>query len=993
MSAKERQAEIEKLVAQSTRSAAEAQVFRDAWLKAAEAEQQQRSKDAAAARSQAMAAAGAARKAAIQDAEIAAAAALAAAESQREAALAAIETNYADDRATIDAALAAILSLGGPLAANWDDAFWQSWHPNGAQVDGGQWLTQTGVRLGKLDEAGPWDTLTLPAMLPFLGQRSLLVTADADQLDVAVDAAQSLLLRLLAAVPAGKLRFTFFDPVGLGQNVAPFMHLADYDDALVTARAWTEPHHIEQRLAALTEHMENVIQKYLRNQYADIEAYNAHAGEVAEPYRVLVVNDFPVGFSENSARRLVSILQNGARCGVYAVVVVDLSKFDAQGKTPALHDFNLADLKRVATVLAWEEGGPQWIDAEFAGAHFELDAPPPPELFNSLVNRVGQAAKDAARVEVPFARIIPPVGHRWTADAAAGVHVALGPAGARRFQYLELGKGTAQHVLVAGKTGSGKSTLLHVLITNLALHYSPEQVEFYLIDFKKGVEFKSYAVHSLPHARVVAIESEREFGLSVLIGLDAELKRRGDLFRSAQVDNLAAYRKAADKSLPRILLLVDEFQEFFSEDDPIASQSSQLLDRLVRQGRAFGIHVVLGSQTLAGAYSLARSTIDQMAVRVALQCSEADSRLILADDNAAARLLSRPGEAIYNDANGRFEGNNPFQVAWLNDEERDVYLDEISQLALVNDYRPSRPQIIFEGNAPARLEQNAQLLAALANYPPKVERPRRLAAWLGDPIAIKDATAAYFRRQSGSHLLIVGQDDESASGMLAAALVSLAAQLRKTDALFDVLDFTPVDLPHADLLKLVTETFPHPSHWGRRRELPDMIDKITIEMNRRLAEADAGGAWPSIFLVVNGVQRAKDLRLEEMGYGGSYASFSSSLDEPAAPPPAPGQQFATILQQGPEVGIHVLAWCDTMTNLNRILERRSIREFEMRVAFQMSADDSANLIDTPAAAKLGPYRALLVSDEEARQEKFRPYRPPAAEWLAQLRIQLAGQAK
>ncbi len=61
--------------------------------------------------------------------------------------------------------------------------------------------------------------------------------------------------------------------------------------------------------------------------------------------------------------------------------------------------------------------------------------------------------------------------------------------------------------------------------------YSPDEVELYLIDFKKGVEFKTYAQHALPHARVVAIESEREFGLSVLERLDAELRRRGDLFR------------------------------------------------------------------------------------------------------------------------------------------------------------------------------------------------------------------------------------------------------------------------------------------------------------------------------------------------------------------------------------------------------------------------------------------------------------------------------
>src|ERR671936_466704 len=237
-------------------------------------------------------------------------------------------------------------------------------------------------------------------------------------------------------------------------------------------------------------------------------------------------------------------------------------------------------------------------------------------------------------------------------------------------------------LLISGKTGSGKSTLLHALVSNLALNYSPDEVELYLVDFKKGVEFKTYASHELPHARVVAIESEREFGLSVLQRLDAELRQRGERFRAAGPEDLAACRQAPGGApLPRILLVVDEFQEFFVEDDKIAQEASLLMDRLVRQGRAFGMHVVLGSQTLGGAFSLARSTLGQMAVRIALQCSESDAHLILSEDNSAARLLTRPGEAIYNDANGMVEGNNLFQVVWLNDDRREDYLRDILQLA------------------------------------------------------------------------------------------------------------------------------------------------------------------------------------------------------------------------------------------------------------------------------------------------------------------------
>ena len=117
------------------------------------------------------------------------------------------------------------------------------------------------------------------------------------------------------------------------------------------------------------------------------------------------------------------------------------------------------------------------------------------------------------------------------------------PSRATRLQTLRLGRGVAQHALIAGKTGSGKSTLLHALVTNLSMWYHPNEVEVYLIDFKKGVEFKTYATHELPHARAIAVESDREFGLSVLQRLDAELGRRGELFRKLGVQDIAAYRE------------------------------------------------------------------------------------------------------------------------------------------------------------------------------------------------------------------------------------------------------------------------------------------------------------------------------------------------------------------------------------------------------------------------------------------------------------------
>src|SRR5207248_5516762 len=129
--------------------------------------------------------------------------------------------------------------------------------------------------------------------LTFPDRCSLLLQASDDGRAQAVHALQAAMLRYLTTFPPGKVRFTIIDPVGLGENFAAFMHLADYDEQLVASRIWTELPHIEQRLADMTGHMEDVIQKYLRNQFESIDDYNEMPGEVAEPSRLLVGATFP----------------------------------------------------------------------------------------------------------------------------------------------------------------------------------------------------------------------------------------------------------------------------------------------------------------------------------------------------------------------------------------------------------------------------------------------------------------------------------------------------------------------------------------------------------------------------------------------------------------------------------------------------------------------------------------------------------------------------
>jgi hypothetical protein len=897
--------------------------------------------------------------------------------------------NWQQGLERIRAAAAKINEECNRLFLSYSDPSWDNWLPGSSfppAIRFGEFRVSLdsfpgGVpkhpRLKAVDGA----PFSLPALLSFPNHFAMQAMAhDEGRADTA-GVLQTLMFRLMTAIPPGKVRFTIIDPVGLGQNFASFMHLADYDEALVTSRIWTESSHIEQRLADLTGHMENVIQKYLRNQFETIEDYNEHAGEVAEPYRILVIANFPVNFTLDAARRLVSILSSGPRCGVYTLMSVDT-------KQPVPQGFNVEDLQRpvMGTVpfsgahLVWNGDRFDWRDRDFEKFPLTLDPPPPAEFCNRILHIAGAKARDAKRVEVPFEFVAPPREQWWAADSRPGISVPLGRVGATGRQHLKLGQGTAQHVLIAGKTGSGKSTLLHALISNLALLYSPEEIELYLVDFKKGVEFKTYATHALPHARVVAVESEREFGLSVLQRLDAELKLRGDRFREVGAQNLSAYRQAnGNLPTPRILLIVDEFQEFFVEDDKIAQDAALLLDRLVRQGRAFGLHVLLGSQTLGGAYTLARSTIDQMAVRIALQCSDADGHIILSDDNSAARLLSRPGEAIYNDANGLVEGNNPFQVVWLDDERREQYLEQIQELSQRRNLAASREQIVFEGNAPSDVTKNPLLRQRLLAKTWPETPPAEAHAWLGEAVAIKDPTSACFRAQSGNNLLIIGQNGEAARGILATALIGLAVQYPPPFCHFLVLDGSPEDAPEAGFLAGLSSVVPHPVRAVGWREVPAVIDELAGEVERR-QQARVADA-PTVYLIIYGLQRFRDLRKQDDDFG-----FSRREEKPS-----PAKQFGTILREGPGVGIHALVWCDSFNNLNRTFDRQTLREFELRILFQMSATDSSNLIDTPLASKLGLHRALFHSEEQGKLEKFRPYGLPSESWLQSVNQLFAGR--
>src|SRR5262249_4566630 len=159
-------------------------------------------------------------------------------------------------------------------------------------------------------------------------------------------------------------------------------------------------------------------------------------------------------------------------------------------------------------------------------------------------------------------------------------------------------------------------------------------------------------------------------------------------------------------------------------------------------------------------------------------------------------------------------------------------------------------------------------------------------------------------------------------------------------------DTAPPGSPERDFLNRVVGAIPHPVTQPKLPELPELMNRLLAEMKRRGEEVDSAVA-PATFLFIRDLQKFNRLRYEE------EFSFSSSNEGEGESQVNPGVALNTLVCEGTRLGFHVIATCDTYNNVNRFLSRKAFSEFEMRVLFQMSANDSASLIDNPKASMLG----------------------------------------
>ena len=212
------------------------------------------------------------------------------------------------------------------------------------------------------------------------------------------------------------------------------------------------------------------------------------------------------------------------------------------------------------------------------------------------------------------------------------------------------------HILLGGSTGSGKSVLLKLLLMQ-ALH---KGAEVYITDFKGGVDFPKVWHEK---CRMCFTEENLRYTLDQLV---AVLEYRKNALKALGCPNIDAYNETMEQPLPRLIFACDEVAEMLdktgadNERKKLLAQIENKLSTIARQGRAFGIHLILATQR-PDATIIPGQIRNNMDFRV---CGRADSVLsqIILDNTSAA-------EQIPKDARGRFiTGDGTVFQGYLFDE-------------------------------------------------------------------------------------------------------------------------------------------------------------------------------------------------------------------------------------------------------------------------------------------------------------------------------------
>lgn len=373
-------------------------------------------------------------------------------------------------------------------------------------------------------------------------------------------------------------------------------------------------------------------------EYGDVAKYNDSKNRVVVPYDVVVINDYQKCVNEMSD--LDALFENGHKGGIYFILMNNLD-FKSDRDIDSL-----MALKDFYQVLEAENFGNYSKDA-FIRCTPILDNP---ILAKACFNYINEGAElpQVAVTSVDYDKILSK-GFE-TIDKAMVIPVGSSENG----ELVDFTIDTVSHIhcFIIGQSGTGKSVFLHDVIIGAMAKYSPDELELYLMDFKiGGVEFNRY--RNEKHVKALLVDnSDIQITLEILRDISNKMRERGKQLRASGVSNIVEYNQVnPTKKMPRIVFIADECHVMFptmnSKDTKLYREISEILQKIAKEGRSQGVHLVLATQTIAQA-EISSEILNNISDFYLLKCSPSDSeRLVRGSVDTTSGL--KTGQVLHHD--------------------------------------------------------------------------------------------------------------------------------------------------------------------------------------------------------------------------------------------------------------------------------------------------------------------------------------------------------
>lgn len=671
----------------------------------------------------------------------------------------------------------------------------------------------------------------------------------------------------------------------------------------------------------------------------------------------LVVLSLDMGLISTEIRSKLSLLmRSGPACGI-SFLIISTTLMTIQ--TSSGHDIELSIEAIAPNITVLECDGTNQITV---GGKRTISYLPP--TADTIIQDCEKFIVQSRTAQLPVVYFdeLHDVSKRWKDTSVDGLTFSVGKYGVNDMG-ITIGDEINQrhNALITGAVGQGKSNLISVIIHSLCLRYSPKELNMYLLDFKEGVTFKPFSNigqdEYLPHAKALGLESDVSFGIAVLESLYAEYQRRMRQLKEKNVKSIRELRQLMPElELPRIVVIIDEFQMMFGDDMQTGQRVAELLEKSVRLFRAAGIHFILASQTLGGNIALAQkrdSIFSQVPIRIALKNSISESQQTLSINNPAAAFL-RSREAIVNLDYGEVSQNRKTVIA---------FADE----SLLTPIRKSWWEAAkSETNAPFVFESEKRIsissgILELLKYR---ERHGASVALLGDRISIDGKRVAIpLSAEPGRNIAIIGTPDNdcnNAVGIMQSVAISVAAQHPKGDARFLLCDFQSEDLIE--------------------RKYPEFMR--IMESMGFFVESVPQSAFESV---------VKELSAQEKSNEAVYL-FGAAMDrwEFEKDPYGQGSSLKALVESGPSKNVHFIGWWQKASNYNaQVAGYGNSDAFNTKIFLRVDERTVQSLTSPFVKWVVQPNRALISDAVEFPEEiVFVPYSPTSQQDVAAFKAQI-----